>query len=61
MISLSIIKVDDCTDFEVLNKLNKETKVEIPNNLKDLDKKEVLYDEVWEKDKMREALLSYVK
>ena len=55
------INVDDCDDFEVVNKLYEETKVKIPENLKDLDKKEVLHDEVWDKDKMKDALLSYLK
>ena len=53
--------VKDISDFEVVNKLFEETKVVIPENLKNLDKKKVLHDEVWEKDKMREALLSYLK
>jgi threonine synthase len=55
------IDVKDISDFEVVNKLFEETKVEIPENLKNLDKKAVLHDEVWEKDKMRDALLSYLK
>lgn len=53
--------VKDCDDFEVVNKLFQETNVEIPTNLKDLDKKEILHDEVWDKDKMKDALLSYLK
>ena len=55
------IDIEGLSDFEVLEKLNEVTNVEIPNNLKNLDKKEVLHDEVWEKDKMRDALLSYIK
>lgn len=55
------INVDGCTDFEVLTKLNEATKVNIPTNLKDLDKKQILHNEVWEFEKMRDALLSYVK
>lgn len=55
------INVDNCDDFEVVKKLFAETGVEIPDNIKDLDKKKVLHDEVWEKDKMREAILSYLK
>lgn len=55
------IDVEGCTDFEVLSKLNEVTKVNIPTNLKDLDKKSILHNEVWDKDKMRDALLSYVK
>lgn len=55
------LDVDNCTDFEVVKKLNEETKVEVPKNLKDLDKKQVLHDEVWEKEQMRDALLAYLK
>jgi threonine synthase len=55
------IDVNGISDFEVVTKLFNETNVEIPNNLKDLDKKKVLHDEVWDKDKMREALLSYLR
>lgn len=55
------IDVDNLDDFEVVKKLNEVTKVKIPNNLKDLDKKKVLHDEVWDKDEMKQALLSYIK
>ena len=55
------INVDNLNDFEVVKELNKETHVEIPKNLKDLDKKEVLHNEVWDKDDMKKALLSYLK
>lgn len=53
--------VDKLNDFEVVNKLFKKTNVPIPENLKNLDKKPVLHDEVWGKDKMRDALLAYLK
>ena len=55
------INVDDLNDFEVLNKLYEVTKVEIPKNLKGLDKKDILHDEVWDKDEMKKAILSYLK
>lgn len=55
------VNIDNISDFEVINKLYEKTKVNVPENLKDLDKKKVLHDEVWDKDQMREALLSYLK
>lgn len=55
------INVDGLNDFEVLDKLYEVTKVEIPNNLKGLDKKAILHDEVWDKDEMKKAILSYLK
>lgn len=55
------INIEDIDDFGVLEELNKETKVAIPNNLKNLDKKEILHNEVWDKDQMEKALLSYLK
>lgn len=55
------INVESVSDFEVLNKLNNATGVEIPNNLRGLDKKEILHKEVWDKDDMRKALLSYLR
>lgn len=55
------IDVEGIDDFKVLNKLFEKTKVEIPTNLKDLDKKQILHEEVWDKDEMKEAILSYLK
>ena len=55
------INVENLNDFEVVKELNKETNVEIPKNLRDLDKKEILHNEVWDKDDMKKALLSYLK
>lgn len=55
------INVENLNDFEVVKELNKETHVEIPKNLRDLDKKEILHNEVWDKDDMKKALLSYLK
>ncbi|MDD5794363.1 threonine synthase [Clostridium sp. HCP1S3_B4] len=55
------IDVEKLNDFEVIKELNKMTGIEIPENLKDLDKKQVKHKEVWDKDEMRKALLSYLK
>lgn len=55
------VDVDGITDFDVLEKLNEKTGVEIPKNLNSLDKKEVIHNEVWDKADMRKALLSYLK
>lgn len=55
------IDIENMNDFEVLTELNKKTEVEIPANLKGLNKKKVLHKDVFDKDKMEEALLSYLK
>lgn len=53
--------VNNIDDFEVVKELHNATKVDIPKNLQDLDKKKVLHDEVWEKTEMVDALLAYLK
>ena len=55
------IDVNDNNDFQVLDSLYNMTKVEIPISLKGLEEKEVLHHEVWDKNEMKEALLSYLK
>ncbi|MBD7913023.1 MULTISPECIES: threonine synthase [Clostridium] len=55
------INIEELNDFEVLNKLFEETKVEIPTNLVGLAKKSILHKEVWDKNEMKQALLSYLK
>ena len=55
------IDISNVDDFGVLNELNKATNVDIPKNLKGLDKKEILHNEVWDKDEMLDALLSFLK
>lgn len=57
-LSIDISNVDD---FGVLDSLYNATKVEIPKNLKNLDKKEIVHKEVWDKEEMKKALLSYLK
>eukprot|EP00831_Metopus_contortus_P062470 TRINITY_DN545_c0_g1_i2.p2 TRINITY_DN545_c0_g1~~TRINITY_DN545_c0_g1_i2.p2 ORF type:complete len:487 (-),score=67.23 TRINITY_DN545_c0_g1_i2:930-2390(-) len=55
------IDVKNINDFKVLKKLNETTNTEIPKNLADLENAKVLHDEVWDKNEMREALLSFLK
>ncbi|MDD6794876.1 MAG: threonine synthase [Clostridiaceae bacterium] len=55
------IDVTNCNDFDILTKLFESTGIEIPNNLKNLDEKEVLHNDVCDKNKMREEILSYLK
>ncbi|MBE6051295.1 MAG: threonine synthase [Clostridium sp.] len=54
------IDVKDLSDFEVLDKLYEKTKVAIPKNLLNLDKKKVLHNEVWEKSEMKKALEAFL-
>lgn len=54
------LSVESLNDFEVVKLLNDETEVEIPENLKDLDKQEILHTEVWDKEDMRGALTSFL-
>ena len=44
--------------FKAIKALNKETGVKIPEGLKELDKKEVLHDEVIAKEDMKKAVIS---
>lgn len=44
-------------EFTLMKKLNEETGVMVPKNLADLDKKEVLHDNVIEKTQLREFVL----
>ena len=55
------IDISNVDDFGVLKELNKATNVDIPRSLKGLDKKEILHNEVWDKDEMLDALLSFLK
>ena len=55
------IDVEGMSDFAVLKELNKNTDVEIPVNLRNLDKKKIIHKEVCDKDEMKEAILSYLK
>ena len=55
------INLGEVNDIEVLNKLKEYTGVDIPVNLQNLNKKPIIHNEVCDKDKMRDALLSYLK
>lgn len=54
------IDVDNIDDFKVLIRLSEFTKEEIPYNLAKLEKSEIRYKEVCDKDKLKDALLSYI-
>ena len=55
------IDISGKNDFEILNILSNSTNTDIPNNLKNLDKKEVLHKEICDKDKMKDCLLNYLR
>ena len=48
-------------DFEVLNKLSKETNTKIPNCLLELKNKDIRHKEVCNKEDMKKAILSYLE
>lgn len=54
------IDVEGISDFEILEKLYEKTNIEIPSSLLSLNKKQVLHNEVWDKEEMKKALLSYL-
>ena len=47
-------------DFEIIKKLNEITKVDVPNNLVDLDKKEVIHKDSCEKNELTKILLEFL-
>lgn len=57
-LGIDIIEKDD---FEILNILSQNTNTDIPKNLMNLDKKEVLHKEVCNKDKMKDSLLDFLR
>ena len=54
------IDVDGINDFEVLKKLSEATRNEIPKNLANLENAEILHNEIWDKNQMRDALISFL-
>jgi threonine synthase len=54
------IDIDDKNDFEILRVLNEYTGKEIPNNLKNLENEPILYNEVYDKDELKNSLLDYL-
>lgn len=55
------IGIVDKNDFEILNILSDNTNINIPNNLKNLEEKNVLHREVCDKEKMKDSLLKFLK
>ncbi|WP_315067637.1 threonine synthase [uncultured Clostridium sp.] len=54
------IDVERLNDFKVLEELSKATDNKVPDSLSILENAEVLHDEVWDKNEMKNALLSYL-
>jgi threonine synthase len=54
-------KLDDKSDFELIEELAKTTNLEIPKAVFELDKKEVLHKTVIDSDKMKDAISSFLK
>ncbi len=54
------IDVEGLNDFKVLEELSKATDNKVPDSLNILESAEVLHDEVWDKNEMKNALLSYL-
>lgn len=54
------IDITEKNDFEILNILRDYTNTEIPKNLSGLENAPVLYDEVYEKDEIKNSLLDYL-
>lgn len=56
----SLYETSEEDEFTLMKKLNEKTDVMIPTNLKDLDKKPVLHNDVIEKDAMKDYVLAKV-
>ncbi|EHI98856.1 threonine synthase [Clostridium sp. DL-VIII] len=54
------IDVEGLNDFKVLEELSKATDNKVPDSLSILENAKVLHDEVWDKNEMKNALLSYL-
>ena len=54
------MEVTDIDDFEVIEKLYSFSKVEVPNNLKGLNNKEIIYNFISEANNLKNALLSFL-
>ena len=55
------IDISGKSDFEILNILSYNTNTNIPNNLRGLDKKEILHKEICDKDKMKYSILNFLR
>ncbi|MGG7144326.1 threonine synthase [Clostridium nigeriense] len=54
------MEVNNIDDFEVIEKLYNFSKVEVPNNLKGLNNKEIIYNFISETNDLKNALLSFL-
>lgn len=48
-------------DFEILNKLSEVTNIDIPSPIKNLNKKEVVHNNLFEKDELKVAIKNFLK
>ena len=53
----SLFETQGEDEFTLMNKLNEQTKVVIPENLRDLDKKEIRHKDVINKEDMKKYIL----
>lgn len=51
----------DLNDFEIIKKLNEITKIDIPKNLIDLNKRDIIHNSVCEKDELVKELLKFLE
>lgn len=51
------LDIDEENEFKLINKIFALTGVEIPNNLKDLDKKEIRQSQVIEKEDIKKTIM----
>lgn len=54
------VEDEELNDFEIINKLNEITKFDIPKNLIDLDKKEIIHKETCEKEELVKVLFNFL-
>ena len=55
------IDVSNRSDFEILKLLNEETHIDIPNNLKNLESKNILHKDTCHKDYMKDVLIKFLE
>ena len=55
------IDVSNRSDFEILKLLNEETHIDIPNNLKNLESKNIIHKDNCHKDYMKDVLIKFLE
>ena len=55
------ISITNKNDFEILSILSDNTNTDIPDNLKNLEQKNVLHKEICDKEKMKDSLLKFLR